>query len=71
MFHDDPIRMTDAERTDEVASLLAAGFLRLKRRTCLLPGGDDPVHVSAENSPEKRAELAGWVPHASASCPTR
>jgi len=70
MFHDDPSRMTADERTDEVAALLAAGFLRLKRRTCLLPG-DDPAHVSTEESPEKRPELAGGVPHASASCPAR
>jgi hypothetical protein len=31
MFADDPTRMSIDDRLDEVAALLAAGFLRLKR----------------------------------------
>lgn len=38
MFNDDPAAMSVDERLGELASLLAAGFLRLKRRTgCLSP----------------------------------
>lgn len=36
-FHDNPDRMSSEERLDEVAALLAAGFLRLKRRTGCVP----------------------------------
>ena len=72
MFHDDPSRLTADERTDEMAALLAAGFLRLKRRTRCLPfdfaHGPEPVegptgqkspHVSAEESSEFRPESSG------------
>ena len=37
MHHNDPADMSIDERLDEVASLLAAGYLRLKRRTGCLP----------------------------------
>ncbi|MBI5864794.1 MAG: hypothetical protein HZB38_09845 [Planctomycetes bacterium] len=37
MRHDDPAAMSVDDRLDEVASLLATGFLRLKRRTGCLP----------------------------------
>jgi len=37
MHRDDPADMSIDERLDELASLLAAGFLRLKRRTGCLP----------------------------------
>lgn len=69
MFHDDPNRMTAEERLDEVAALLAAGFLRLKRRTGCLLDGDPPPHVSAEDSPEFPAELTGCGSEEAAPCP--
>lgn len=37
MQRDDPAAMSIDERLGEIASLLAIGFLRLKRRTCCLP----------------------------------
>lgn len=37
MSPDDPARMSADERMDDVAAILAAGFLRLKRRTGWLP----------------------------------
>ena len=47
MFNDDPADMSIDDRLDELAMLLAAGFLRLKRRTgCLQP----PASESAESS---------------------
>lgn len=69
MFHDDPDRMSADERLDEVAALLAAGFLRLKRRTGCLPDGEVPPHVSAEDSSEFLAELTGCGPEEAAPCP--
>ena len=42
MRHDDPAHMSIDERLDEVASLLAAGFLRLRRRTGCLPSDASP-----------------------------
>ncbi len=71
MFHDDPDRMSIDDRLEELVAMLAAGFLRLKRRTRVLPSGDHPAHVSAEKSPEIPAELAGGVAPPSPSCPTR
>ena len=55
MHRDDPAAMSIDERLDEVASLLAAGFLRLKRRTgCLPPDAslspDSATSESAESS---------------------
>jgi len=55
MQRDDPAHMSIDERLDEVASLLAAGFLRLKRRTgCLppeaFPSPDSATWESAESS---------------------
>jgi len=59
MFHDDPSRLTADERTDEIAALLAAGFLRLKRRTRCLPTGQESPHVAARKSSEFRPESSG------------
>lgn len=55
MRHDDLAAMSVDERLDEVASLLAAGFLRLKRRTGCLPqeassSPDSATCESAESS---------------------
>ena len=69
MFHDDPDRMSEDERLDEVAALLAAGFLRLKRRTGCVPSGDSAQHVPAEDSSEFSAELTGCGSEEAAPCP--
>jgi len=63
MHRDDPAAMSIDERLDEVTSLLAAGFLGLKRRTGCLPpdpfslkplphgrGSDCATFESAESS---------------------
>lgn len=55
MHRDDPAHMSADERMDEVASLLAAGFRRLKRRAgCLPPDAssspDSATSESAESS---------------------
>ena len=55
MHRNDPAAMPIEERLDEVASLLAGGFLRLKRRTgCLppeaCPSPDSTASESAESS---------------------
>lgn len=47
MFSDDPTIMSATDRLDEVAALMAAGFLRLKRLRGCLPA---PVSESAESS---------------------
>lgn len=49
MHHGDPANMSIDERLDEVASLLAIGFLRLKRRTSRLPSG----RVLIETAPSR------------------
>jgi hypothetical protein len=54
-MHDDPAAMSIDDRLDEIASLLATGFLRLKRRTgCLppeaFPSPDSATWESAESS---------------------
>ncbi|MBW7905423.1 MAG: hypothetical protein LC135_02910 [Phycisphaerae bacterium] len=53
MRHDDLAAMSVDERLDEVTSLLAAGFLRLKRRTGCLP--PDPS-ASPESATSESAE---------------
>ena len=62
MFYEDPAQMSADERMDELAGLLAAGFLRLKCRKVAAPTSEHPAHVSAEKSSENRPELSGGVP---------
>jgi len=62
MFYEDPARMSADERLDELAALLAAGFLRLKYRTGRPSTGEHPVHISAGKSSENLPELSGGVP---------
>lgn len=69
MFRDNPDRMSADERLQELAALLAAGFLRLKRRTGCVPDGNVPPHVSAEDSSKFSAELTGCGPEEAAPCP--
>ncbi len=67
MHHDDPAEQTCDERLEELAALLAAGFLRLKRRTgCLPPAASE----SAESS--KTPSDSTWrSSERSALCPPR
>lgn len=46
--HDDPVAISPAERRDEVASILARGFLRLHGR--IVGNFDDPENL-AEDAP--------------------
>jgi hypothetical protein len=55
MHHDDPDRMSIDDRLEELAALLAAGFLRLKRRTGIVPS---PMSESADSS--KTAPDSAW-----------
>jgi hypothetical protein len=59
MHRDDPAAMTIHERLDEVASLLAAGFLRLKRRTGCLP----PDAFSLKPLPHGHGSVRKPLPH--------
>ena len=53
MHRDDPAAQTCDERLNEVASLLASGFLRLKRRTgCLPPAASTPPDSATSESAE-------------------
>jgi hypothetical protein len=63
MHRDDLAHMSIDERLDELTSLLAAGFLRLKRRTGCLPSDASPspdsaTFESAESSKSRRNCLA-------------
>ena len=53
---DDPERMTPEERATEVASILAAGILRLQRRG-VRPNGPDVAENCAEKTSETLPEL--------------
>jgi hypothetical protein len=53
MHRDDPANMSIDERLDELTSLLAAGFLRLKRRTGCLP----PDAFSLNPLPHEAVEI--------------
>ncbi len=49
MYHfDDPEEMTPEERFKEVAAILAAGYLRLKKKTPYLPDLDSDNQKSAD-----------------------
>ena len=48
---DNPAEMTPEERQTEVAAILAAGFLRLKKQETLLPDG-----TSAASEPSEETE---------------
>jgi hypothetical protein len=60
MPRNDPADMSVDERLDEIASLLAAGFLRLKRRTGCLP--------LTQRVPQSRTNRAAIAEHGSARC---
>jgi hypothetical protein len=48
MRPDDPSSLTPDERRSEVASILAAGILRLRARAAI-PGDDPPAEISPES----------------------
>jgi len=58
MHGDDPADMSVDERLDQAASLLAAGFLRLKRRTGCLP----PVTSSSPDSAPPESADSSKIP---------
>ena len=62
MHRDDPAGLSIDERLDGVASLLAAGFLRLKRRTGCLP----PVTSSSPDSATSESADSSKIPADSA-----
>lgn len=49
MRPDDPSLLTPNERRGEVASILAAGILRLRARAAI-PGDDPPAEISPESA---------------------
>lgn len=62
-----PARMSPDERTDEVAAILAAGFLRWKRRTGCLPPATSESAESSRTSGDRPCHLS----ENSAQCPAR
>lgn len=70
MHRDDPAAMSIDERLDEVASLLAAGFLRLKRRTgCLPPDASSSPDYATSESAESSKNPAASPCHISENPP--
>ncbi len=64
MFTDDPADMSIDDRLDELAALLATGFLRLKRRTGCLPPCESKSAESSKTLPDSPCHL----PESSALC---
>jgi hypothetical protein len=70
MHRDDPPHMSIDERLDEVASLLAAGFLRLMRRTGCLPPDAHPSPDSATSESAESSKSPADLPcHLSENSP--
>lgn len=57
MNRDDPAAMSIDERLDELTSLLAAGFLRLKRRAGCLPRVTSSSLDSATSESAERSKI--------------
>jgi len=62
MPRNDPADMSVDERLDELASLLAAGFLQLKRRTGCLPPATSDSAESSRIPPESACHLSENLP---------
>jgi len=60
MRPDDPSSLTPDERRAEVASILAAGILRLHARVAI-PGDDPPGEISPDSAAERLAVPAETV----------
>ena len=75
MHRDDPADMSIDKRLDEVASLLAAGFLRMKRRTGCLPpdASSSPDSATSESAESSKipADLPCHLSETSAPCAPR
>ena len=71
MSPDDPARMSAEERMEEVAAILAAGFLRLKRRTPCLPPSPDPATGESAGSSKIPVESTCHLSETSPLCPSR
>ena len=74
MFHDDPDRMSIDDCLEELAALLAAGFLRLKRRTGCLPASTPACRPGWSESAESSkipSDSAWQSSEPSALCPPR
>ena len=67
-FADDPAHMSIDDRLEELAALLVAGFLRLKRRTGCLPPAADP---GTPDNPAKPADSSKRQDHSTAKEPCR
>ena len=64
MNRNDPADMSIDQRLDEIAALLATGFLRLKRRTGCLP----PAASESAESSESAADSPCHLSESSALC---
>lgn len=64
MNRNDPADMSIDQRLDEIAALLATGFLRLKRRTGCLP----PAASESAESSEPVADSPCHLSESSALC---
>jgi len=57
----DPDSMTDQERLNEVADILAAGFLRARCRRGYVPEAPpdppEPTHMATHSAPKKAAGI--------------
>lgn len=75
MHRDDPADMSIDDRLDEVAGILAAGFLRHKRRTGCLPpdacSSPDPATCESAESSKIRAKLPCHLSENSPPCALR
>jgi len=70
MHRDDPADISIDERLDELASLLATGFLRLKRRTGCLPPDAPPSPESATWESAESSRISADLPcHLSETLP--
>jgi hypothetical protein len=54
---DEPAKMTPQQRRQEIADILAGGFLRLRRRPGYVPDAEHGGHQPAENSFSPSAAL--------------
>ena len=64
-FTNDPADMSIDDRLDELTTLLAAGFLRLKRRTGCLPPSASESAESSKTPPDSPCHFS----ESSALCP--
>jgi hypothetical protein len=70
MHRDDPADMSIDERLDELTSLLAAGFLRFKRRTGCLPPDASLSPDSATSESAGSSKISAELPcHLSENSP--